>query len=174
LNEVNAWKEKDQQVGAEFNLVVGADKSFYAQLSKIFKKKVKGKKKKANRDDDDGDDSGAEDDDKYDSDKDNALDGDDDSGDDADDDDSCPTNCDPATYEKVLDLRTKRQEQDEIKEELMKVVAELQKAYERHQGRERNIDRQLTETEAEIEAFQTQKQAYVITNYHNVAVTSLI
>ena len=45
LAEIKTWQEKDKQVMAEFNQVVGGEKSeFYPQLLKIFKKKVKRKK----------------------------------------------------------------------------------------------------------------------------------
>jgi WD40 repeat protein len=157
LEEIEAWQEKDKQVMQEFNSVVGGDKSeFYPVLLKIFKKKVnRNKKKKNRRHDDDGDDDDSDDDD-YDSEDDNSDD--DESSDEDDDDDSCPLNCESAVYEKVLELREKRLEQEEVLADFNKTVGELNKTYERHQGKERAIDKELASTDQEIEAFQSEKQ----------------
>jgi len=153
LAEIKAWQEKDKQVMADFNQVVGGEKSeFYPQLLKIFKKKVKRKKNKARNDEDGSDEENS---DMSDSDSD-----DDDSDDesDEDDDESCPQNCDSAIYEKVLELREKRLEQEEILAEFEKAVDELNKMYDRHKSREKSIDKDLANTEVEIEAFQCEKQ----------------
>lgn len=156
LAEIKAWQEKDKQVMADFNQVVGGEKSeFYPQLLKIFKKKVKRNKKKAPRDVDVDEDEDSDNEDNYDSD--DSL-SDEESDSDDDDDDSCPLHCDSAIYEKVLELREKRLEQEEILADFNKAVVELNKTYERHQGRERTIDKELTSTEADIEAFQSEKQ----------------
>ena len=169
LSEIKAWQEKDKQVMLDFNLVVGGEKSeFYGQLLKIFKKKVKRNKKKAGgaggggaaggRD-------GADDDDGDDSDLDNgggnssASSSDDDNSDSNEsDDDSCPLHLESSIYEKVLELREKRLEQEEILMDFNKTVLELNKSYERLGGRERLIDKELQSTENEIEAFQSEKQ----------------
>lgn len=156
LSEIKAWQEKDKQVMQDFNQVVGGEKSeFYAQLLKIFKKKVKRAKKKTSRDadlDEDDDSDNGEDDD---SDED---DNSDESDSDEDDDDSCPLHCDSAIYEKVLELREKRLEQEEVLAEFNKAVQELNKQYDRHVSKERLIDKELSTTEGEIEAFQSEKQ----------------
>lgn len=158
LSEIKAWKEKDIQVMNEFNLVVGGEKNpFYATLLKIFKKNVKRNKSKKARDADlnDEDDSDA-DNDQYDSDDDGS---DDESDTDEENDDACPDKCENSIYEKVLELREKRLEQEEIYMEFKKAVGELNKTYyDRHQGREKSIDKELINTNREIEAFQQEKQ----------------
>ena len=164
LSEIKTWQEKDKQVMSDFNIVVGGEKSeFYAQLLKIFKKKVKRNKKKGGRHGgdgagDDGDDGG----DDSDADGGGNSSSDSDTGDESDsdesDDDSCPLHLDSAIYEKVLELREKRLEQEEILADFNKNVAELNKTYERLGGRERLIDKELSSTEADIEAFQSEKQ----------------
>jgi WD40 repeat protein len=153
LADIKAWQEKDKQVVADFNSVVGGEKSeFYPQLLRIFKKKVKRSKKKAQRGDDDEDD---EEDSEEDSD---GSMSEEESDSDEENDDSCPLNCDSAIYEKVLELREKRMEQEDILAEFNKAVIDLNKLYERHQTKERAIDKDLEATEIEIEAFQSTKQ----------------
>jgi len=155
LAEIKTWQEKDKQVMAEFNQVVGGEKSeFYPQLLKIFKKKVKRKKKKVVKEDMEDEDSDA-DNDGYDS---ESSDEDDDSDSEEEEDDSCPPHCDLAIYEKVLELLEKRLEQEEVLAEFNKAVLELNKTYERHQLKEKQIDKELTSTENDIEQFQSEKQ----------------
>lgn len=156
LAEIKTWQEKDKQVMAEFNQVVGGEKSeFYPQLLKIFKKKVKRKKKKAVKDVDLDDEDSDPDNDGYDSDDDSD---DDDSDSEEEEDDSCPPHCDLAIYEKVLELLEKRLEQEEVLAEFNKAVSELNKTYERYQLKEKQIDKELTATENDIETFQSEKQ----------------
>jgi len=175
LAEIRTWQEKDKQVMQDFNLVVGGEKSeFYPTLLKIFKKKVKRSKKKGaaggsgsgaggsgaggsgGRDDDDDDNDSDDGMGGNDSDSDSdSMDG---SSDESDQDDSCPLHLDSAIYEKVLELREKRLEQEEVLAEFNKGVAELNKSYERLGARERLIDKELASTEADIEAFQSEKQ----------------
>lgn len=166
LSEIKAWQEKDRQVMADFNLVVGGEKSeFYAQLLKIFKKKVKRNKKKGGaaggggggggRDDLDGDGDDSDDGGGNASSSDSSGSEDSDSD---DSDDSCPLHLDSAVYEKVLELREKRLEQEEVLSDFNRNVQELNKSYERLGGRERLIDKELTSTESDIEAFQSEKQ----------------
>jgi chromosome segregation ATPase len=171
LSEIKAWQEKDKQVLSDFNLVVGGEKSeFYSALLKIFKKKVKRNKKKGGAgggggggggkngddlDNDDGDDSDVEGGGGNSS---SDGSGSDDSDSDESDDDSCPLHLDSAIYEKVLELREKRLEQEEILSDFNRSVTELNKAYERLGGRERLIDKELSSTEGDIEAFQSEKQ----------------
>jgi len=154
--EIKGWQEKDKQVTADFDQVVGGQKSeFYAQLLKIFKKKVKRSKKKGGRDADEDGEDGDSDDDNFDSDD---SDSDDESDDSEDDDDSCPMHCDSAIYEKVLELRERRLEQEDQLAEFDKKIKELQTTYERHTNREKAIDKDLANTLKDIELFQSTKQ----------------
>jgi chromosome segregation ATPase len=115
---------------------------------KIFKRKIKRSKKKS--DDASDEDSDEEyDDSDYDSDE---------SFDDDEEDDSCPPGCDQTLYDKVLELREKRLDQEEILSDFQKAIDDLKKANERQHGRERQIDKDLKGTEVEIEVFQTEKQ----------------
>lgn len=153
LDEIQAWQEKDKAIFNEFNTVVGGEKSeFYGQLLKIFRKRIKRAKKKAHGDNEESEEE--EEDDKFDVD-----DFSDDEGkSDDDDDESCPVNCDNAIYEKVLELRDKRLDQEDALAEINKAVEDLKKQNERLQQRERNIDKELKNTDKDIQAFQTEKQ----------------
>lgn len=155
LAEIKLWQEKDKAVQNEFHSLVSDKSEFYAQLRKIFLRKVKRSKKQANRDnedEDEGDDSDADQEEEEESDADS------DSDNDEDDDDSCPLNCDSSVYEKVLELREKRLEQEEKLAEYNKAVLELQRNYDRLQTKEKSIDTNLQQTEQEIEDFQSEKQ----------------
>lgn len=155
LAEIKAWQEKDKQVMADFNQVVGGEKSeFYPQLLKIFKKKVKRNKKKGGRDNED-EEEGSDDEDDYGSDESGSDSEDSDS---EDDDDSCPMHCDSAIYEKVVELREKRLEQEEYLQDYNKQCTALNQTYVVHTNKEKNIDKELEKTEADIEQFQSEKQ----------------
>ena len=72
--------------------------------------------------------------------------------------DVCPPECDAATYEKVLELREKRLDQEDILVEFNRGVDELKTLNERQQMKEKNIDKELRNTEKAIQEFQTEKQ----------------
>eukprot|EP01083_Nonionella_stella_P289690 985844_1 len=153
LQEIQAWQEKDKRIMGEFNSIVGGDKSeFYVPLLKIFKRRIKRAKKKSGDDDADED----EDDDNYESDED-FFDEDDESSSD-DEDESCPKDCDNGVYEKVLELREKRLDQEEILQEFNKSVEELKGLNQSLQQKEKNIDKSLKATEQDIQLFQNEKQ----------------
>jgi hypothetical protein len=156
LAEIKLWKEKDVQVLTEFQQAVGGEKhgeksEHYHQLFKIFKKKLKRGKKKVRDDDDEGD---SDDDEEGGSEEGSG----DESDSNAEDDDQCPPGCETSVYEKVLELRERRLEQEEILTDFVKMSKELERSYNRSQENERKINSDLQRTEDEIEQFQTQKQ----------------
>merc|ERR1711871_1311798 len=130
--ELAVWQEKDKLIMEEFSKLVGASNQFEPQLLKMFKRKIKRAKKRTEDDDEDDDDD--------------------------DEEDACPPGCDQTLYDKVLELREKGLDQEEILSDFQKAIDDLKKANERHHGRERQIDKDLQGTELEIEAFQTEKQ----------------
>merc|ERR1711871_1706655 len=138
--ELAVWQEKDKLIMEEFSKLVGASNQFEPQLLKMFKRKIKRAKKRTGDEDEDED-----------SDEDWEEDSD-------DEDDACPPGCDQTLYDKVLELREKRLDQEEILSDFQKAIDDLKKSNERHHGRERQIDKDLKGTEVEIEAFQTEKQ----------------
>jgi hypothetical protein len=127
---------------------VGGEKSeFYPQLLKIYRKKIKRAKKKTDEAEEEEEDDDLD-----------LGDLDEEEGEGEEDDDSCPVNCDNVVYEKVLELRDKRLDQEDILADINKGVDELKKLNERLALREKNIDKELKATDADIVKFQSEKQ----------------
>merc|ERR1711871_871017 len=76
-------------------------------------------------------------------------------GDDDEEEDACPPGCDQTLYDKVLELREKRLDQEEILNEFQKAIDDMKRTCDRHKNRQVQIDKDLKGTEVEIEAFQT-------------------
>jgi len=150
--EIAVWQEKDKDIMNEFNTLVGEGNQFMPQLLKIFKKRVKRAKKRTGDEDEDEEDE--EDWDEDDEDFDDEEEGDEDD----DEEDACPAGCDQTLYDKVLELREKRLDQEEIISDFQKTIDELTRNNERQQTREKQINKDLKQTEKEIESFQTEKQ----------------
>merc|ERR1711871_300417 len=136
--ELAVWQEKDKLIMEEFSKLVGASNQFEPQLLKMFKRKIKRAKKRTGDEDEDED-----------SDEDWEEDSDEDDDDDDDEEDACPPGCDQTLYDKVLELREKRLDQEEILNEFQKAIDELKRTGDRHHGRERQIDKDLQGTELE-------------------------
>jgi len=175
LEEIHLWQEKDAKIMKEFDNIVGERNAFYDELKRIFKRKIKrhkrgGNKTEENKDGDEFDDS------------DSSLESSDESGLESGDDgvengnggaqkkssehqkkedDSCPKDCDNLIYEKVMELREKRLDQEEILMEFEKAVDELKSQNVALISKEKQIDRSLAATEKEIELFQTEKQQFL-------------
>jgi cilia- and flagella-associated protein 44 len=147
--EIEVWQEKDKVIEAEFANLVPESNALWPQLFKIFKRKIKRTKKSQGGDGSDDEDSD------YESSEAESSDGD---SDDEDEDDSCPVGCDQALYDKVLELREKRLDQEDVLTDFQKNIDDLKKTFERLSSRERTIGKELTSTEKDIELFQTEKQ----------------
>ncbi|KAJ1567975.1 Cilia- and flagella-associated protein 44 [Cladochytrium tenue] len=133
-------------------------------LSKIFKKKIKRQKKKVrNAGEKEGEDGGGDDEDDE-EDEDDYEDDDDDDDEDTESEDEeggreiCPSDMDPASFTRVLELRELKLDQEEILAEIQKAVDALKKEHDGLLKREKAIDAALRGTEAEIQDFQNQKQ----------------
>jgi len=152
--EIEVWEDQASAIQKEFYSLCPETHQFHQQLLKIFKRKVKKSKKRQLGADEDEDDDEEEDwsdsDDDFDSDMDD---------DEEEIDDSCPAGCDMALFEQVLELRDKRCEKEEKLQEFQKNVDELKRNHERHMQREKQIDKELKNTEKEIRSFQTEKLA---------------
>merc|ERR1711871_841706 len=140
--ELAVWQEKDKLIMEEFSKLVGASNQFEPQLLKMFKRKIKRAKKRTGDEDEDED----------------SNEDDDDDDDDDDEEDACPPGCDQTLYDKVLELREKRLDQEEILNEFQKAIDELKRTSDRAHQREKQIDKDLANTELEILAFQNEKQ----------------
>jgi WD40 repeat protein len=150
-DEIGVWQEKAKHIMNEFSALVGESNQFHHQLLKIFKKKVK-RAKKRNGDEDEEEEEEEdweEDDEDFD---------DEGEEEDEDEEDACPPGCDQTLYDKVLELREKRLDQEEILSDFQKAIDELTRNSDRHQTREKQINKDLAQTEKEIQGFQTEKQ----------------
>ena len=151
--ELAVWQEKEKAIMAEFAALVGSSNQFEPQLLRVFKRKIKRAKKRAGDEDEDEDD---EEDWEDDSDEDD--DDDDDDDDEDEEEDACPPGCDQTLYDKVLELREKRLDQEEILSEFQKAIDEMQRTCDRHINRQRQIDKDLGASQRDIQVFQTEKQ----------------
>merc|ERR1712028_143683 len=150
--EIAVWQEKDKHIMNEFNTLVGEGNQFMPQLLKLFKKRIKRQKKRTGDEEEEEDEEEDWDDDGED------FDEDDEGADDDDEEDACPPGCDQTLYDKVLELREKRLDQEEIISDFQKAIDELTRNNDRQTTREKQINKDLAQTEKEIEAFQTEKQ----------------
>lgn len=82
----------------------------------------------------------------------------DESDDENDFEEKCPTECDPGIWNKVLELRERRLDQEEIITDIQKAVEALKKESDALVKKEKVILQTLKATEGEIQDFQTQKQ----------------
>ncbi|KDO35721.1 hypothetical protein SPRG_18870 [Saprolegnia parasitica CBS 223.65] len=149
--ELDECQASEASIQSDFVNLVGSLHPSFAVLQKIFKKRLKRAKKRAN-DDDGGDDDDDDDDD------DDEYNSDDDDDDDGNEDETCPAGCDVNLYEKVLALREQKADIDDSTGDVVKAIDELKRATDRQTQKQRQIDKELTATEQDIQAFQTEKQ----------------
>ncbi|CAD7971385.1 unnamed protein product [Amoebophrya sp. A120] len=149
-DEIENWRNEEQNLQAEFTDTVGETSPFLPVLLKLYKKKVKRKKKKAK----DSDESGDSDEDSDDDDDDD----DDDSDEEEQEEDVCPQGCDMSVYESVLELRDKRLDMEDALLEIQKAVEELRRSHQKLLSDEKKIDKEQEQADKEIQGFQSEKQ----------------
>ncbi|TPX52365.1 hypothetical protein SeMB42_g01478 [Synchytrium endobioticum] len=160
--EVEDGIQREREIHDEFAVLLGENHRHEDILSKIFRKKIRRSKKKQQakvNQDQQLDDSDSDSDD-YD--YDDALSDENvsESGDQAAlfVPDTCPPYCDTALYNKVLELREKRLDQEDAMVEVQKAIESLRKENDSLMKKENNSDQALKLAAKEIEDFQTQKQ----------------
>ena len=143
--ELEASRERGAAIHGQFGALVSEASPSHGQLLRIFRRRIK-----RNRG------GGDEDDEDFDSDED--FDEEDlDSEEDEDVEDACPPGCDVALYEKVLELRERRLDQEEVTGDIQKSIDELRRTMERSNQRQKQVDKDLEATRKEIRAFQATK-----------------
>ncbi|KAJ3086753.1 Cilia- and flagella-associated protein 44 [Quaeritorhiza haematococci] len=168
--EVEQVIRRGKEIQDEFQKALGENNKHEEYLSKIFKKKIKRSSKKKNKPEGTNEEGTNEEDDRS---EDEEEDSDDDLMDSSYDSDSvatdadgtngggeevCPPDCDPAVFARVLDLRERKLDQEDLLVEIQKVIETLKKENDAFIKKEKIIFAALKNTEAEIEDFQTQKQ----------------
>ncbi|OQS05147.1 phytophthora infestans avirulence-associated protein 3.4F-A [Thraustotheca clavata] len=147
--ELEDWQTNEGAIQTDFINLVGQLHPSFALIQKIFKKRLK-RIKKRNTDDMDEEEE-EESEEEYNSD-------DDDDDNDSNEEEICPSGCDMALYEKVLALREKKADIDDAMSEITKSIDELKRSNDRQIQKQRQIDKELTVTEQDIQTFQTEKQ----------------
>ena len=145
--EIERLLDKDKLIMAEMTQALGEGNKYSEVLLTLFKKKVKRLKAHDGDDDDEEDEDEEDEEEEFDSDE-----------EEEEEEEVCPPGCDPALYEKVCELREKRLEQEELYAEFQKSVEGLKKENDALIRKEKVIDKALKDTEADIQAFQTDKQ----------------
>ncbi|KAJ3351821.1 Cilia- and flagella-associated protein 44, partial [Kappamyces sp. JEL0680] len=143
--------EKD--IHDEYRKIVGENNKNEEYLTKVFKRRVKRSKKKV-KETEDGDDE--EDDEEEEEDDLSSYNSDDD--DQQEFEEACPADCDRGVWQRVLEIRERRLDQEEILIEVQKTVELLKKENDSLIKKEKIIDAAMKNAESEIEDFQTQKQ----------------
>ena len=73
-------------------------------------------------------------------------------------DDACPPGCDPSIYERILEHRDRKLDNEEASAILQKQIDETRRAYDRLKTRLKQVTKDVKQCGTEIQAFQLQKQ----------------
>ncbi|KAJ3223187.1 Cilia- and flagella-associated protein 44 [Clydaea vesicula] len=153
--EIEQVIKREKEIYSDFTKILGEGNKYEEFLTKILKRKIKRAKKKVKSEKVDGeeheDESEEESDDEY-------GDGNDESDEEDQEEEICPNDCDTAVFNKVLELREKKLDEEEILSEIQKSIEALKKENESLIKKEKVIHVALKNTETEIQDFQTQKQ----------------
>ncbi|EER00361.1 conserved hypothetical protein, partial [Perkinsus marinus ATCC 50983] len=152
---VEAWQREELKLKAEFDKLLDENDAhqFSNALIKIYRRKIKSKERRSKRDGEHDDDSS------LDSDINSAADSDsDDDEDDNEEADVCPSGCDSAVYDGVLELRNRRLDMEEALGEIQKIVEESKKIHTRLLQKEKTLNKDQTLAEEKIQHFQANKQ----------------
>uniref|UniRef100_A0A803J8E9 Cilia- and flagella-associated protein 44 n=1 Tax=Xenopus tropicalis TaxID=8364 RepID=A0A803J8E9_XENTR len=154
--EIGRLQEKEKAIHSAFQASLGENNKLATFLSKVFRKKIKRTKKKEEQAAEDEEDESEEE-----SDEESAWESDEDGSGSEEgvfDDSVCPNNCDPALFESTLQLREKRLDVEEALTEEKKIVDNLKKEYDSLSKKIKALELSLSQAEAELEAFQREKQ----------------
>jgi hypothetical protein len=114
--EIEQVIQREKEIHEEYRKAVGENSKIEEYLSKVFKRKIKRSKKKVKEENDDEED---EEDEDSESDL-SSYNSDDDQNQEFEE--AMPSECDPNVWNKVLELREKRLDQEEILVEVQKAV----------------------------------------------------
>eukprot|EP00879_Flechtneria_rotunda_P013188 GHRR01013773.1.p1 GENE.GHRR01013773.1~~GHRR01013773.1.p1 ORF type:complete len:651 (+),score=294.03 GHRR01013773.1:456-2408(+) len=152
--EGGAAAARKAAVMAELDVMLADQQAFRDSLTKIFNRRVKRSRRQAGSGGDGGDgssdegsDADEEDGGKQDSDE------DDDAGDEV-----CPPGCEPGLYERVVELRERRLDDEEVAAEVSKVVEGIKKEREQLSKKAKLLEQSLAAINQDLLAFQQEKQ----------------
>ncbi|KAJ3337627.1 Cilia- and flagella-associated protein 44 [Gonapodya sp. JEL0774] len=161
--EVEDVTARLKNIHEEFKSTLGDNNKFEDILSKTFKRKIKRSKKRgkvgANSQQGQGSKENEEEEQmSSESDSDFESDLDDDEGSESEGPEYCPTDCDPAVYASVLELRERKLDVEDILNDIQRAAEATKKEHDAIVKKERSILVAFQTVEEEIQAFQTQKQ----------------
>ncbi|XP_066455410.1 cilia- and flagella-associated protein 44 isoform X2 [Eleutherodactylus coqui] len=154
--EVLRLQEREKALHSAFQTSLGEGNKFATFLTKVFKKKIKRVKKKEVRGDEEEDEDSDDD-----SDEESMYESDDEESESEEgvfDDSVCPDNCDPKLFDNVLELREKRLDIEEALMEEKRMMENLKKECDSLTKKVKIVEGNLKTAEAELEAFQREKQ----------------
>jgi len=135
------------KIAEEFAVVLPASHPYYENLRRIYRMKIK--RGSAGADEADEEEEEAEEE------------GEDDEGEEDMDevDDTCPPGCDPSMYERIVEARDRKLDNDEAAATLQKQIDDTKRAYERLKTRLKQVSKDVKQAAVEISSFQLQKQS---------------
>ncbi|XP_078512752.1 cilia- and flagella-associated protein 44 isoform X2 [Lissotriton helveticus] len=151
--------DREKALQATFQASLGENNKFADFLTKVFKKKIKRTKKKVVEGEEDEDEDSEEE-----SDEESGWESDEEdlgSEEEPFDDSMCPENCDPDLFENTLQLRESRLDLEEAQAEEKKLVDNLKKDFDLMAKKVKGVEIGLKAAEAELDAFQREKQQKV-------------
>ncbi|XP_033641081.1 cilia- and flagella-associated protein 44-like isoform X3 [Asterias rubens] len=151
--DIERLNEKEKALYANFQASLGENNKFAEFLTKVFKKKIKRAKKKAQTEEGSDEESEESSDDESDWSSDEE-----DSEEESLDDTVCPPGCDQALFDNTCALREKRLDFEELLAEEKKIAEGLKKEVDALTKKQKIIDNGLKTAEADLEAFQLEKQ----------------
>ncbi|XP_067037270.1 cilia- and flagella-associated protein 44-like isoform X2 [Acropora muricata] len=151
--DIEKLQEQEKALHTTFSSALGENNKFESFLTRVFKKKIRRAKKKAQTEE--GSDEESEDED---SDEDLSSSDEEDSDVDDLDDSVCPPGCDQALFDQVCQLRERRLDLEEEVADEKKTSETLKKEYDALVKKAKVIDGALKTAEADLEAFQREKQ----------------
>ncbi|XP_070551975.1 cilia- and flagella-associated protein 44-like isoform X2 [Ptychodera flava] len=151
--DIEKLQEKEKALYAQFQQSLGENNKFADFLTKVFKKKIKRAKKKAQTEEGSDEESEEESEDESD-----WSSEEDESDSEALDDSVCPPGLEQEMFDNVCAMREKRLDIEEAMAEEKKVHDGLKKEVDTLQKKAKIIDSSLRTAEADLEAFQLEKQ----------------
>eukprot|EP00656_Telonema_subtile_P056682 TRINITY_DN9123_c0_g1_i3.p1 TRINITY_DN9123_c0_g1~~TRINITY_DN9123_c0_g1_i3.p1 ORF type:complete len:1520 (+),score=616.54 TRINITY_DN9123_c0_g1_i3:137-4696(+) len=148
--EAEALVEKQHELEAEFDAAVPPRHAKREELLRVFRKKIKRRKKPLKDDEDEDYDS-----EEFDEESDEDSDDDDES---SEEEEICPDKVDKTTWEKVLELRERRLDHDEVMGEFKAGLERLNKESDQLTKKSKVATGEQAAIEQDIEVFQNEKQ----------------
>ncbi|KAI8897709.1 WD40-repeat-containing domain protein, partial [Globomyces pollinis-pini] len=152
--EIEQVIQKEKEIHEDYRKSIGENNKNEEFLGKVFRRKIKRVKKKVKEG---GQNAEEEEEEEEDSESEASSYNSDDEGDE-EFDEIIPSDCDPGLWQKILNIREKRLDQEEILGEVQKAVEALKKENDSLLKKEKIIGVALKNAEAEIQEFQTLKQ----------------